>query len=306
MSSIFSGGLGPPGLDKAIGALGTAASLVPFVFDLAGDPLGLGLADRIPFGPDARGWMIGAPELGTAIFCPHEIREQTIDRNPNVRSSGGFSDGRPTLGPSTSGPKSMPLTGEFVARYASEDLRQVRTLLEKMDTVIPTLRRKPIVVGVWLDMQVRGFFSRLTLKFADGVWKSTNNPRKLIIQVEIQEARLARFSDVALEARPQETRYYDLMHGQTFESIALDLYGDPLKGDLIRRINHQIPLTGEVAGDRIRVFEPDHPSVELDVTPVGPPFTGAAYSEQIQELAVGLEDRTGLEADELRAELGIE
>lgn len=296
---VFSNIPAPPGLDQAAVPVSRISGAIPFVQQAAGTGP---IVQRIQY-QEKGGWMLTAPELSKSILCPHETRQLTLNRKPSTRSRGGFNDGRPSTGPSVSGAEEISVSGQFAARYADEDLKQLQKLFIKMDTQITSLKRKPLITLEWNGLSITGFFGKLDFSFVDGVWPSTGNWRRMNVSFSVVEARLATFKPVI--SRPRETRYRWLADGETFEHVAAALYGTPLKGDLLRRINHQTPLTGEVAQTRIIVFEPDHPAIQQDIVPVSAVFQGDGYRSQIQEAAVDLETRSSIPLAQLREELGL-
>lgn len=254
---------------------------------------------------DPDGWVLSAPELGIAIQCPYtDLDSVEVDLGPQVREGGGFQDEEESAGPTPRKAQRMSLSGEFVARYATIDLTPVRDLLIILSSFAPELARPPLVTLTYGAEQVRGYFSKLSYKWPEGLWQGTRLHRKLVVDVEVVATRPAVLERVNPSRLERSTSEVSLRAGQTFESLALDHLGDPDDGIILRRLNPQIPATGEGPEDVVLVPTPGHSSLDQSREPVAPALR-AGFRDHVQAIAEGLEQATGKTLAQLEAELGL-
>jgi len=99
-----------------------------------------------------------------------------------------------------------------------------------------------------------------------------------------------------------ETRYVTLKAGETFESVALDVYGHPRFGDLLRRINPKVSMFGERPNDEVRAYEASHSFMQQDIEPQAPAFA-TGYADIIQAVCEDRETAVSMTLAQVEADL---
>ncbi len=260
--------------------------------------------DQVPF--DGLGWTLSAPELNNVVLqCPLDQRSADFQRSPEVRSEGGFGTRVAVASPSLSGADRLSVTGQFPAVFASVDVRPITQLLRQMDSYDAELARKPVVILSYAGFEVRGFISQLNWKVEHGLFPSTKFPRMITVSLEVTQANPIQLEVIKIGAQEQSTRHVELVEGQTFESVAYDLYGDPLDGLKLRRINPKVSILGEQAGDTINAPESGHSILDEADEPIAPPMADAGFGDHLQGICEGLESANSRTLEDLEAALGL-
>lgn len=172
----------------------------------------------------------------------------------------------------------------FPASDASVDLTGVLATLERLTARDPVLGRAPRIRLEDGPTVVEGFVSSLRVLLAR--WPVSGALRLITAEITIAPA-----STITVETEQpalRETTWVEVPAGGEFEHLALRLLGDPLRGTLIGDLNPAEAIYGLEAGDRVRVFEPEHPAMRRRVAPVAPCFVGEDWPAVIQALG---EDR---------------
>lgn len=162
------------------------------------------------------------------------------------------------------GVRSKRFRSSFNATSFADDLRPRRRLLERLRERDPALGRAPLVALTWGDQEFRGFVSELVIQ-ESGRWAATGLPKAIAFELELREVPM--LGPDAGRVSTGFTTYVTLGSGETLESIAGRLYRNPLRGELIRRVNPELATRDEQAGDRVRVPEPEAAVVRGAVEP---------------------------------------
>lgn len=263
---------------------------------------GPGAGRGITSGERATRWDLWSEEIDVRVLGAFEARVVDIDYGVQLNEGTSAMLLRGYAVPAGHRPKSVSVGFEFRARDYTDDIRPVIADLERLHAVDPALYRPPIVRLRWGSIEIEGFL-RLQLRYVDGAYQMPPHyPRAVvgtITVVEIEPRVLEKTSDPA-----PETRYRRVGPGETFESVAMTMLGDPMLGVLLRRINVHVTTTGLSDGDIVKVLDPDHPKMLQSTGPASPALVG--YVRPL--LQSGAEERLsrrgpGLVA--LEAELGL-
>lgn len=191
---------------------------------------------------------------------------------------------RPTVQWVAGGARVVRFRSSLVSKHSLDDIGPQLDTLRLLDTKDPTLGRAPRIAFTWSDLEIEGF-ARVTKRIS-GFWAVTEWPKRVDFEIEIREAH-----ELDLDGSGDgtgETQYVTLAAGESFEALALRYYGDPIRGDLIRRENPGI-AAGEVAGDRVKVLERTHKRAKGTVKPTAPPFLtmrgSSPWAELVEDLA---------------------
>lgn len=186
----------------------------------------------------------------------------------NVVPASGFQVHEPVTMPISSEASSWDLTHLYVSDNRTQDLRIVERILRQYRTVQRELRRQPILRLQYGDLNERVWLVSLETEYPHGTWPGSDIPIALRISARFTRANLRRLRE--RPRRPRETTYRVLRAGETFEDLALEYYGDPEMGVVLRRINPD--LLEEYPGARVKVLDRDHPKVRESTAPAGPAF----------------------------------
>lgn len=174
----------------------------------------------------------------------------------------------------------------FVAPDFQKDVGAELATLRRLEAVDPALGRAPRVIFEWGELHtIRGF---ATVKIrTTSYWRATGRPREVMADLSITQAAPI---DVEETGATGETLYRVLGEGETFELAAASIYANPLKGELLRRVNPDLATRREQAGDLIKILEPDHPSMKGRPRPLAFCYQGD-HEQQIRELSEALAQR---------------
>lgn len=195
-----------------------------------------------------------------------------VEDNASPRLSSGASAGSssPSVQWVHGGLRTVSFRSEFVARHQLQDHRKKERILVALRSQDPNLGRGPRVRFTWGSTVIVGFVT--TCRIAKSGYWSTGFPKVIAFNMEITEAPdpiELELDDLSPEG---ETQWITLGQGDTFETLGARYLGRALRGELVRRINPG-QGAGEVPGDRVRVFERDHPAMAGDVRPTSAPFS---------------------------------
>jgi len=236
---------------------------------------------------DNRTWRIVSldPEIGILLTSPTPLADGTSrDLSPsvNVETPAG------AAGPQAqwvSGPTgAVRVSATWAAVDTSVDLSGTLASLERLTARDPVLGRAPRVRLEDGPSVVEGFVVSLRLTLAR--WAVAGTLRLIVAELEIVPA--ARVIVETEQPALRETTWVEIPEGGTWEHLAARLLGDPLRGTLIADLNPREAVYGLQGGDRVRVFEAEHPAMRKRVAPVAPCFVGDSWRAALQALA---EDR---------------
>ena len=259
-------------------------------------------------GPGApRGWRIESGEAGIDIQCPYEARTSTVTFGlKNTITSATMSNAGSPF-PVVSAPRRVNVTGTFHAEdNADSSLEPTVWDFERLATVDPGLRRRPLVeLTVGSHVAIEGWLNDLTITWGEGSFDAPPFlPRSFTVQFSVVEASPLVVENSNAQGMEPSTRYLRLSAGETFESLAMDHYGDPYLGVRLRASNRQIDPTGERGGDVVMVYERRHSEILKTIEPQSAPFYGH-YHTHLQAVGQDRAQRTGMSIDAVRAVLEL-
>jgi hypothetical protein len=160
--------------------------------------------------------------------------------------------------------------------------------LQRMQERDPTLGRAPRVRLTFGRNSVVGWL-KVDGKI-QGYWIS-GLVRAVTFTIRIEPA--PRVAVDTVDPRAGETQYLSLAAGETFEELGRRYYGDPLRGEMIRRVNAAALGSGGQApevGARIKVLEREHPAVTGPIFPRAAAFAeqdgdGSAWKARVRAMA---------------------
>lgn len=233
-------------------------------------------------------WTITSPDPEVVLvlhgeFDPTGGVEDNAD--PVLAESVTVGSDRPAVQWVAGGRRSVRFRSSVVSRHQLDDIRPTLDQLDLCTRKDTTLGRAPLLELTWGELTIQGF-GRVRKRVA-GWWGVTGWPRQVDFEIEIVEA-FALDLDGSGEGTG-ETQHLTLGVGETFEVLADRFLGDPLRGDLIRRVNPSI-AAGELEGDRVKVLERTHPKMRGKVRPTSPALLGleatGTVAELLEDLAV--------------------
>lgn len=238
----------------------------------------MGLTDLLTFND----WVIESvdPEVRFKITGQYKPeRGMTSDQKPGVTSVATAGSAEPDVQWVHGGSKVQRFSSRLRSKHNLDDIRKTRDQLKRLRQRDPTLGRGPRVSVAWGDDEVTGFVTSLRMRVLS-LWV-TGLPREIHFELEITGA-----PDVQADASGiGETQIVRLVGGETFETLGQRYLGSALRGELIRRINPTIAGRREIAGDRVKVFEREHPAMRGEVVPQAPSFLGA-WESVVDDLGV--------------------
>ena len=130
----------------------------------------------------------------------------------------------------------------------------------------------------WGHLQIEGLCTKCTIRIPK-FWL-TGLPVAILFEIEITQGKALEL-ETARTGSPfaGETLWRYLRAGETFETLGARYLGRAERGDLIRRENPAQALS-ELAGDRVKVLEPDHKKMRVGVIPTGVPFLDRPRTEE--------------------------
>lgn len=224
-----------------------------------------------------------------------------IDDTPVWGSSVTAGSDRPTLQYVAGGPRTVRFTSSFQSRHQLDPIQEKIDALEAIRGKDATLGRSPLVSFQWSDIEITGL-AQIKMRIT-GFWPVSEWPRRCEFEILIQRADKLDLDGSGDGTATGETQYLTLSSGERFENLARRYLGDPLKGDLLRKIN---PAQGaqEAAGDRVKVLERTHPAMLETVVPTSPPFldrtrSGDTWAPVVEDLAEARALEVGVAWDRL-------
>lgn len=196
-----------------------------------------------------------------------------IEGSPVLSEGTSAGSAAPTVQWVAGGRQSVRVSSEFRSLHQADDIRDRLAVLDALDKRDTTLGRAPRVAFQWGELLIEGF--AVVKRRHLGWWSISGLPKGVSFDLEIvgQPA-------LELDAGPAdvgETQHLALGASETFETLGRRYLGDPLRGELIRRINPR-HAAGETPGARVRVFERTHPAMRGTVRPTSPGFLGVQSS----------------------------
>jgi hypothetical protein len=226
------------------------------------------------------------PEVAIHLRAQYPLTDGLETKaDPTIGRSSSAGSSSPSVQWSAGGAESVKLTATFQALHFLDDLRPKIALLERTRKYDPSLGRAPRMLFSWGERVLAGFVTSLDLRILDRF--VTGLPRSVTFQLEITEAPVVVVETVSPVSG--ETLYVRLVDGQTFEQLGAAYLGNPLRGELIRRLNPEVlGVDGarEEGGDRVKVLEADHPEMRATVKPTAPPFLDDDWKTIVQDLGV--------------------
>lgn len=181
------------------------------------------------------------------------------------------------------GARRVRLRSRFVGEYNEDDVESRLARLRRLRERDPQILRAPRVLFAWPGVRIVGLAEDVQIDVV-GLWPN-GRVREVAFEVVLVAAEPVTVQVVSPVSG--ETLWTELRDGETFEALAARLWGDPLRGDLIRRANPDVALT-EAAGDRVRVLEREHPRSSGPVRPVSAAFRGLRDGSRPWEAVVDL------------------
>lgn len=256
---------------------------------------------QIPLREDPRGAVLSALEIGESLRFPYEQRESSIDLGPETVEYGGWADGEGSSSAGSNSPKKLSLKLQVDAQYASQDLTELIQTIERFNTRVVDLGRKPLITLSVGTQEVTGHFARLVITQRNGLWPN-GSPRSVEIDVEVARAKQVSAERWQPSRQEPETRYVALSAGDTYETVSALVYGHPRLADLLRRINPELSMFGERVNDEVRAFEAEHTFMQQDIVPQAPPFA-TGFGDIIQAYCEALEDEGTVPLSRIEADL---
>lgn len=225
----------------------------------------MGLADLIKFNT------VLIESVDSAVVLSLELPYQPdggieVGAPPTLSQSSTAGTSAPAVQWVAQGADTCRLRSSLRSTHVLDDIRGNYDKLRALDRYDGTLGRAPRVRLTWGEYEIEGFASvRATIL---GWWPVTSLPRQVDFEIEITAAPELLIANGG--GGNGETSYRALVAGETFELLALRAYGDPLKGDLLRRINPDSVDPGE--GELVRIVEREHDDVQGRPYPSSPPF----------------------------------
>lgn len=201
---------------------------------------------------------------------------------------------RPLVISVANGARVVRFQSEARSLHYSDDLEPLIGQLRALRTMDATLGRHPRFrfegPGVTIVGKVTG--CPLTIGPA---WV-TGLPRYVRFELTIEEDPEPLKLETADTAN-RETVYVVPRDGETFEHLAGRLYGDPRRGDLIRRENPEQAIVWEfarpLASSPVRILEPDHPSSRRAVSPASTSLGALGRGEGMEARLLALSRARG-------------
>lgn len=256
-------------------------------------------------GPVEARWLLMSEELGISVRAPHEVRAVQHNINLNMTTFGALSDDERSSMMMPSDPQTLSVTAEWRARDNEDDIRPDAKALITLATKDKKRRRHPLVSIKWAHLSIDpGWVSSMVFDWVDGVFDSPPFlPQAFVVRLSVTRTRPRILERTSRFER--FTKFRTLGGGETFESVAWTEYGDPDLGNVLRRNNPTIPLTGEASGDVIRIYDRDNSIIrEADPLPQSPAL-GGDVRELLQRMAEERLQTRGLSLAQLEAELGL-
>ncbi len=245
----------------------------------------MGLSDMVKFNP----WTVVAVDSGVSLELEGEFQpEDGVEVNgaPVLGQTSTVGSAEPATQWVSGGARTVRIRSSFFSRHTLEDIRDRYDALEALDRHDPTLGRAPRVSFTWGTIEIEGFAT--VRKRITAFWPVTDFPRQIVFDLTITRAVPLDLGDSG--SGSGETQHVTLAEGETFEILALRHFGDPLRGELIRRENPGL-AHGEEAGDRAKILERTHPRMRGTVRPTSPPFLSVGRGGPDELLAALAVDR---------------
>ena len=242
----------------------------------------MGLADLIQFNV----WTLTSLDAGISLDLEGQFQPEggaEVQASPTLSSSSTVGSERPAVQWVAGGGRSVRFRSSYVSRNQLDDIGPQLATLIALDRRDSTLGRAPRVSFQWGDLEIEGF-ARVRHRVA-GWWSVSGWPMRVDFEIEILESMPLDLDGSGSSSG--ETQHLTLADGQTFETLAALHLGDPLRGDLIRRLNPKL-AAGEVAGDRVKVLERSHPAMRGTFRPSAPSFLELGSSGELDAILEGL------------------
>ena len=217
----------------------------------------------------ARRWRLVSVDTGSDLRLEGQFPAGEIsdDQSAGFGRPAASGASRPLVISVSNGIRVVRLRSEFRSLDYSDDITSRIAQLRALRPMDATLGRHPRVrleaPGVELVGKVTG--APLTIGPA---WV-TGLPRYVLFELTVEEDQPLELETT--DTAQRETVYVTQRDGETFEHLAARIYGDPRRGDLIRRENPEQAIVWEFARPLpegpVRVLEPEHPNARQAVSP---------------------------------------
>lgn len=288
----LSGGLSalgnPDSLLRTMGLGGIAGAATDLLLGIAG-----GVLLRALFG-DAKdhSWELEAADWDVQNKLELYIPGQGIpDRFEaadavSVVTSGGWLTFDPSTTPTTKEAPGWNLEQTWVAPDRTVDLKPLCVALELLTRRHVDLGRPPKMRLRYLHVDEDVWVNTCTWTTPHATFPGTSNP--IAVKASLQLVRAHEHTLTEAPLFPRETSWRTLGAGETFEDVALEKYGDPAYGVLLRRINPE--LLEEYPGAKVKLLELDHPDMQGSLDPIAPCFL-EDRADILQEMGLTLSER---------------
>lgn len=279
--------------DKAIDGViqagfGEMASMFMSVVDLVmtflkgkKPPWSLSIWDKLP----TAGGPIAA-DSSVKLIGQFPIQQITYSYS-NLKQDDSFLNdkSRPQL--NGEGATGFSFTAPYVAEDRTKNLNDIIQVVRYLNSKHPSLSRKPI-------LKFREYDEPEVVCLLDSVQisKGVRFPNGRLAKVEFT------FSFSVYEPRPKDTydattlekstSYHRLVAGETYESLALDYYGDPELGHAIRQTNAKVE---EEAGDQVKILPREHSFVKANKGLTSPVFLDDDWTDELERICLDRENR---------------
>ena len=194
---------------------------------------------------------------------PEQDSEQ--ESSQITSSGGGISGTKPATIPMAGSPWEKNLTALYLSSGDDDSsLDQIRTTLYRMKAKEPLVGRQPLLRFRYGEIDRLVWLRFVSCSIPFGL-HTTGKLRAARVSLDLVEAISRKLGQVPTSPFEKETTWHTLGPGETYELLAWNLLGDPLKGVLIRRINPDVVLA--VPDARVRVFDRAHSRMRAPVRP---------------------------------------
>lgn len=240
---------------------------------------------------EARRWRLISVDPGVEIRIEGQYRADDIGdtQTAGFDRPGASGTSRPLVISVSNGARVIRLASEFRSLDYSDDIRPRIEQLRALRPMDPTLGRHPRFRLEAPGVAVVGKITACPLTIGPS-WV-TGLPRFVRFELTIEEdpePLTLETTDTAI----RETVYVVPRDGETFEHLGARLYGDPRRGDLIRRENPEQAIAWEFARDLpeepVRVLEPEHPRARQAVSPASLPLGALGRGEGMEARLLAL------------------
>jgi hypothetical protein len=225
-----------------------------------------------------RDWQIRNLDTGAILNPPYPMTEEgvTLDGiggNITEQSRFGFED---TLLQWTSGrTKGFTFSTVLYSEHSEDDIMPKFAALKKLSKKDPDLERQPICIfSIGKVLSETCMVSNVDVRIAPPTAEQTAK----LIELTISLKKYKPFSQVQVDPnKPSKESYYLVVSAAeaSYEALARRWYGDPMKGDRLRKRHPDMPLMPSV-GARISI----PPKSVILAEPVVPSFHALSLTDE--------------------------